>query len=76
MKYIKNTKQLLTFAEGREWIPRNPIASYKCSYMDPDRDILDAEQLATRYYKDLLVSRLQEAKDIYLFMAFTGQLIK
>lgn len=76
MKYIKNTKQLLTFAEGREWIAKNPLNSYKCSYIDPDRDILDADQLATLYFKEINIPRLQEAKDIYLFMAFTGYAYK
>lgn len=76
MKYVKQAKQIITVAVRRDWLQKNPLDSYKCTYIDPDRDILNAEELAVLLHKDLPVSRLQEAKDIYLFMAFTGYAYK
>jgi|GEM_PF-884136 len=39
MKYIRNTKQVLTTATGR-WIKSNPIRDFRCSYKQPERDVL------------------------------------
>ncbi|WP_295119313.1 site-specific integrase [uncultured Chitinophaga sp.] len=76
MKYVKQAKQIITVAVRRDWLQKNPLDSYKCTYIDPDRDILNAEELAVLLHKELPVPRLQEAKDIYLFMAFTGYAYK
>lgn len=40
MKYLKNSKQVLQTAVERNWLNKSPIAGYKCSYFNPDRDIL------------------------------------
>ncbi|HEK20257.1 MAG: hypothetical protein C0154_04890 [Mucilaginibacter sp.] len=45
MKYIKNTKHVIKTAVERGWLLTNPISGFKCSYIDPDRDILDELQL-------------------------------
>jgi Arm DNA-binding domain/Phage integrase SAM-like domain len=37
LKYIQNTKQVLTTATGR-WIKSNPIRDFRCSYKQPERD--------------------------------------
>ncbi|MFY0255922.1 site-specific integrase [Chitinophaga sp. 30R24] len=76
MKYIKNTKQLLKLAVQRKWLNANPIEDYVCSYINPERDILSADELSTMYHKDFSIHRLQETKDAYLFMALTGYAYK
>jgi len=76
MKYLKNTKQLLTLAVQRKWISANPLDGYACTYVDPERDILSMEELSALYYKDFGIRRLQETKDAYLFMALTGYAYK
>ncbi|MFA6151558.1 MAG: phage integrase SAM-like domain and Arm DNA-binding domain-containing protein [Chitinophagaceae bacterium] len=43
MKHVKNIKHVLKTAVEREWINRNSISGFKCSYIDPDRDILSSE---------------------------------
>lgn len=76
MKYMKNTKQLMKLAVKRKWIDANPIQDYVCSYVNPDRDILNVDELSVLYHKKLSISRLDEAKDVYLFMALTGYAYK
>ncbi|RAJ76692.1 phage integrase family protein [Chitinophaga dinghuensis] len=76
MKYVKNTKQLLKLAVQRKWLNANPIEGYACSYINPERDILNAQELSVLYHKEFSIRRLQETKDAYLFMALTGYAYK
>lgn len=76
MKYIKNTRQLLRLAVSRKWMITNPIENFICSYIDPDRDILSADELSALYHKKFTIPRLAEARDAYVFMALTGYAYK
>jgi len=76
MKYLKNTKHIVTVAVNREWIGRNPIAPFPCTYVHPERDILNDAEIAVMYYKKLHTARLSEVRDCYLFMCFTGYAYK
>lgn len=76
MKYMKNTKQLMKLAVKRKWIDSSPIQDYVCSYVNPDRDILDIDELSALYHKKMPMPRLEEAKDVYLFMVCTGYAYK
>lgn len=72
MKYIKHTKQLLKLAVRRRWLDANPLADFECPYIDPERHILNMEELSVLYHKKIAIPRLEEAKDTYLFMSLTG----
>ncbi|WP_118953365.1 site-specific integrase [Taibaiella helva] len=76
MKYIKNSKQVLKTAVERNWLLKSPISGYKCSYFNPERDILDEQEIMLLYKKYLPVERLAEIRDCYLFMVFTGYAYK
>ncbi|PSL44965.1 site-specific recombinase XerD [Chitinophaga niastensis] len=76
MKYLKNTKQLLKLAVQRKWLTHNPLADFVCTYINPERDILDIDELSTLYHKEFTIPRLQETKDAYLVMALTGYAYK
>ncbi|MGN7722265.1 site-specific integrase [Chitinophaga sp. 22620] len=76
MKYLKNTKQLLKLAVQRKWMQRNPLEDYTCSYVNPERDILDISELSLLFSKKIPIPRLEEAKNAYLFMALTGYAYK
>jgi len=72
MKYVKNAKHVLTNAVSRDWIAKSPIAAFECSYVHPERDILNDEEILAMYYKQMPSKRLEEMRDAYLFMCFTG----
>lgn len=76
MKYLKNIKKVLRTAEDRGWLDKSPIAAYQCPYFNPDRDILDEEEIMVLYNKHMPVARLAEIRDAYLFMCFTGYAYK
>ncbi len=76
MKYLKNSKQVLKTAVERNWLNKSPIAGYKCSYFNPDRDVLDEQEIMLLYNKHLPIQRLAEIRDCYLFMVFTGYAYK
>jgi hypothetical protein len=50
MKYIQNTKQVLTTATGR-WIKSNPIRDFRCSFKQPERDVLTIQEIWKIYKK-------------------------
>ncbi|RBL89759.1 phage integrase SAM-like domain and Arm DNA-binding domain-containing protein [Chitinophaga flava] len=64
MKYIKNTKQLLKLAVQHKWLNANPIENYVCSYINLERDILNADELSLMYNKEFTIRRLQETKGV------------
>jgi len=76
MKYLKNIKHVVKTAVERDWLTKSPIASYPCSYVHPDRDILDQSEILAMYNKDITIQRLREVRDAYLFMCFTGYAYK
>jgi site-specific recombinase XerD len=70
MKYIRNTKQVLTTATGR-WIKSNPIRDFRCSYKQPERDVLTIQEI-WKVYKKPLIKRMDQVRDVFLFSCFTG----
>jgi len=71
-KYLKVLKQVVKMAVEQGWLVASPLAGYKCKYVDPERERLTMEEIMTLYNKDLHLSRLKEARDVYLFCCFTG----
>lgn len=76
MKYLKNVKQTLKGAVERNWLFKNPLSGYRCSYFNPERDILDEAEIMKLYNKKMPIARLSEVRDAYLFMCFTGYAYK
>src|ERR1700744_723636 len=71
-KYLKHVKHAIKTAVERNWIPTNPIQTFRYTYIDPERDVLTEQELLLLYHKKFEVKRLEEIKDVYLFMCFTG----
>jgi integrase len=70
VKYVKNAKQVLTTATGR-WIKSNPIRDFRCTYTQPEREVLTMQEI-TRIYKKALITRMDKVRDVFLFSCFTG----
>ncbi|RKR80665.1 site-specific recombinase XerD [Mucilaginibacter gracilis] len=71
-KYLKTIRGVVTNAVSRGWITHNPLCAYQCTYIEPERDILDDGEILTLYHKKMPVERLEDVKNAYLFMCFTG----
>lgn len=71
-KYIKNLKKIMNMAVGLDWIPSNPFNQFKCSYSNPEREILNQDELNLIMKKKLHSERLNEVRDIFIFCCYTG----
>ena len=72
MKYLKTVRGVVTNAVARGWTTHNPLCAYQCTYIEPEKDILDENEILTMYHKKMPVERLEDVKNAYLFMCFTG----
>ena len=71
-KYIKNIKTVINMAIGLDWIHTNPFTQFRCSYTNPDREILNQIEITEVMNKDLKVPRLIKIRDIFIFCCYTG----
>ncbi len=71
-KYIKNLKKIMNMAVGLDWIPSNPFNQFKCSYTNPEREILNQDEIAILLNKKLHAPRLEEVRDVFIFCCYTG----
>ncbi len=71
-KYIKNLKKIMNMAVGLDWIPSNPFMQFKCSYTNPEREILNQDELNHIMNKKMHTARLEEVRDVFIFCCYTG----
>lgn len=71
-KYITNLKRIMNVAVSLEWIPKNPFDNFRCSYTNPEREILTQAELDTLQFKEIEITRLAEVRDVFLFCCYTG----
>ena len=71
-KYITNLKRVMNVAVSLEWIPKNPFDNFRCSYTNPEREILTQAELDTMQYLEIKMPRLAAVRDVFLFCCYTG----
>ncbi len=71
MKYIHTFKRIIKFAIDQEWLEKNPVSQFRCTYNPPQRERLTMEEIMKLYNKDL-PARLAEVGDVFVFCCFTG----
>src|SRR5690606_482583 len=71
-KYIKNLKKIMNMAVGLDWIPSNPFNQFKCSYTNPEREILNQDAITILSSQDLHPPRPGEVVDVFIFRCHTG----
>lgn len=71
-KYIVNLKRIINVAVSVEWIPKNPFDNFKCTYTNPEREILTQTELDAMQDKIIMMPRLAEVRDVFLFCCYTG----
>lgn len=67
MKYIRILKRITKFAVDQGWMSSSPIAQFRCSYQEPERDRLTMEEIMILYKKDFDLDRLSEVRDVFVF---------
>src|ERR1700744_2121352 len=71
-KQIKNTKEILTFAETSNWIGKNPILRFKCGGDETEIPPLEMFEVERIWRKEIELQRLAEVRDAFIFQCFTG----
>lgn len=72
MKYVSITKTIFKMANQRGWLIVNHIAAFSCSFKYGEPLRLELHELVDMHLKPMPVKRLEEAKDVYVFMCYTG----
>jgi Phage integrase SAM-like domain/Arm DNA-binding domain len=72
MKYAKDLKQILKYGVTLEYIMVSPFSNFKCSFKNVKRDFLDQNELDIMYNKKLMIDRLAEVRDCFIFSCYTG----
>ncbi|HVU95662.1 MAG TPA: tyrosine-type recombinase/integrase [Puia sp.] len=72
MKYIKNLKQVIDDAVVQGWLAQNPLESFKCTYIDPERQALTLDEVVRVIGHEFKNARLSEVRDVFIFCCFTG----
>lgn len=71
-KYIKNLKRVINMCVEVDWLPANPFNAFKCSYVNPERQVLTSEEIKTLLKKDIKMPRLAMIRDVFVFCCYTG----
>ena len=69
---LKKFRHIVELALNKEWIYRNPFQSYKLQWQKVDRGYLTQSEIEVLRNKQFEDKRLEQARDIFIFCAFTG----
>ncbi|PZP47831.1 MAG: hypothetical protein DI598_10605 [Pseudopedobacter saltans] len=72
MKYISRVKTIFIMAHGRGWTKSNLAATFRCIYEDENPTRLEMQELKALSTKEFSIQRLEEARDAFVFMCYTG----
>ncbi|MCL2650755.1 MAG: site-specific integrase, partial [Candidatus Azobacteroides sp.] len=69
---LKKFRHIIEVALNKEWITRNPFKDYRMTWEKVDRGYLTQSELETLIDFQFEEKRLDKARDIFIFCAFTG----
>ena len=71
-KHLKNLRHIIGIAIEKDYISKNPFANVKIQYKDANRGFLTQDEIENLLAFHTDDTRLEQAKDIFLFCCFTG----
>lgn len=72
VKYIKNIKKIIRIAMANNWIKLDPFRDIKYRFDDVDAVFLDDIDLNALVSKKIVIPRIDQVRDIFVFCCFTG----
>jgi hypothetical protein len=69
---MKKLRHVIEIALNKEWIYRNPFKEFKLQWQKVDRGYLTQSELETMLDFQFDDKRVEQARDIFIFCAFTG----
>lgn len=72
MKHLKQLKKVIHFSMELGYIERDPFSQHKTAYKQVAREFLTAEELKQIESHNFRIKRLNQVKDVFLFVCYTG----
>jgi len=67
MKHIERLRKVVNMAIRNEWFERDPFQKFKPTFTKTNRQFLTADELSAIEKKEFKISRIEQAKDIFVF---------
>ena len=71
-KYLKQLKKVVRYAMTLRYLRFDPFDGYKIAYSEVDRGFLSGEELKRIEEKTFRIKRLEEVRDVFIFVCYTG----
>jgi len=72
VKYIKNFGKIIRYALNNDWIRINPFRNIKYKLDEVDKPFLNPEELNSVMNKKIIIPRIAQVRDVFIFCCFTG----
>ena len=72
MKHLKQIKKVAHYAMKLRYIKFDPFFGYQTTYSEVDRGYLTRDELKRIEEKRLRIKRLEEVRDVFVFVCYTG----
>jgi site-specific recombinase XerD len=72
IKYLTNFKKVINICLKNGWLTRNPFFGFKMTKREIERPYLSQEEIDTIASKEILIDRIAQVRDIFLFSCYTG----
>lgn len=72
MKHIERLRKIINLAVKNEWIEKDPFVKFKASFTKTTRQCLTMDEIYSIENKHFSISRIQYAKDLFIFSCYTG----
>ncbi len=72
MKYIKNFRKVINLAIKNEWLDKDPFIKFNCKINPVERHFLTAEELTEFENKKIVIPRMDQVRDVFVFCCYTG----
>jgi len=72
IKYLTNFKKIIHICIKNAWLDRDPFVGYKMTKREVERPYLTQEEIDAISNKKILVPRINQVRDIFLFCCYTG----
>jgi integrase len=72
MKHMERFRKMVTLAVKMEWLPKDPFQKYSLKFHKVDKPFLTTEELRKVENTELEISKLNLARDLFVFSCYTG----
>lgn len=72
MKNLVRLKKIIRIAMHNDWLTKDPFRNFKITIEQPTRTVLSPQELEQLEKTEITNAKLAKARDIFLFMCYTG----